>query len=81
MSDITNVVVAVAAAITAVSAVITAGIAIYGLSTWRKEMSGKARFQIARKLMVEAIRVREGFSWVRFPITASEEAIGRPKAQ
>jgi len=74
MSDIANIVVSV-------SAVVTAGVAVYGVRSWRKEMTGRARFEIARKLMFEAIKVREDFSWARFPLSSSEEYVGRPKAE
>ncbi len=39
--------------------VITAGAAIYGLRTWRKELTGRANFDVAKKVVAGAYQIRD----------------------
>ncbi len=54
-------------ALLALSAVVVAFIAWQGLQTWRKELTGKARFDCARKLMHLGFELRSNFSAARNP--------------
>ena len=44
-----------------ISAIIVAGAAIWGLRTWRKELTGKAKFDIARNIMRLALKLEGDF--------------------
>jgi hypothetical protein len=39
--------------------VVTAGAAIYGLRTWRKELTGRASFDVAKKVVAGAYQIRD----------------------
>ena len=60
-----------------ISALIVAGVAIVGLRTWRKEMTGKAKFDIARNCMLLAYKLKADFEWARFIMTSSQESADR----
>jgi len=51
--------------IVASSAAIVAGLAIYGISRWQRELKGKAKFEVARNVMTIAYRVQEDFTVLR----------------
>ncbi len=53
--------------ILALSAVVVAVIAFLGLRTWRRELTGKAKFECARKLMQLGYEMRSNFSAARNP--------------
>lgn len=50
------------------SAVFAAVFAYLGLSAWRKELKGKAEYQLAKDVLKSVYRVREAFKHVRNPI-------------
>ena len=60
------------------SAAAVAGMAGYGVTTWRREMSGRAKFELSRRLMVLFRKVQGGFRTAIFPITSSVEYADRP---
>lgn len=62
-----------------ISAIIVAGAAIWGLRTWRKELTGKAKFDIARNIMRLALKLEGDFEWVRHPLSRSWESAERKK--
>jgi len=49
------------------SALVVAGTAILGLHTWRRELTGKAKFEVARNVILLALRLRVDFDWARNP--------------
>jgi hypothetical protein len=65
--------------ITAASAFAVAGMAYFGINTWRKELTGKAKFELAKAIMVLSRKVQAEFEWARFPITF--EHSNRPKLE
>lgn len=62
-----------------ISALIVAGVAIVGLRTWRKELTGKARFDLARNIMLLGVKLKADFQRVRHPIISSRESIDRQR--
>jgi hypothetical protein len=54
--------------IVALSAVGGAVIAGIGLSTWRRQLRGNADYEVARKVLRGAYRVRDAIGWVRNPM-------------
>ena len=64
-----------------VSAIIVAGVALYGLHTWREELTGKARFELARKIMLLGFKIRADFQEARNPSTSSGEYAARPRQE
>lgn len=60
-----------------VSAVIVASLAVFGLHTWRRELTGKAKFNVARNVMLLAYRLKDDFQWATSPFTHSAESVGR----
>jgi hypothetical protein len=59
--------------IVAASAIVVAVMAFLGVNTWRKEMTGKAKYELARKLMVRAYSVRDKLKKCTFPISGPTE--------
>jgi len=64
-----------------VSALVVAIIAFLGLRTWRKELTGKAKFDIARNVMLLGLKLKAHFEWARNPFTYSTEYIGRSRQE
>jgi hypothetical protein len=60
--------------ITVALAALSAAIFAYlGLSTWRKELKGKAEYEKAKEVLKAVYKVREGFKHVRNPVIWSYE--------
>jgi hypothetical protein len=59
--------------IVSIAAIVTAGAAVYGFRTWRRELTGKARFETARSMMRAAFDLRDALENARAPwVDASE---------
>ncbi len=67
--------------VVAVSSGLVAAVALYGLFTWRKQMTGKAKFDVARNVAFLARKVAQDFESARYPLSLSTEAGGRAKGQ
>lgn len=52
-----------------VSAVVVAVVAFFGLRTWRKELAGKAKFDVARNIMRLGFKFTDDFQAARNPFT------------
>lgn len=76
-----QVVSSVSNAIVALASILVAAVALYGLFTWRREMTGKARFDVARKAVLLSYEISEAFKWARFPYASSAEAAARPRRE
>jgi hypothetical protein len=63
------------------SAAIVAIVAILGLTQWRKELQGKARFEAARKLAYLAYQFRDQYKSARGMLTSASESSGRYRHQ
>lgn len=59
------------------SAVFVAIVAFYGLQTWRRELTGKAKFEVARKAMLLGIRLKAGFQGAVDMFSSSTESTER----
>lgn len=64
-----------------ISASIVAIVAILGLTQWRKELQGKARFEAARKLAYLAYQFRDQYKNARGKLIAASESSGRYRHQ
>ena len=64
-----------------VSALIVAGVAFFGVRRWRKELTGKAKFDAARNVMLLGFRLNAGFESARNPFTFSTEHTGRSRQE
>jgi len=60
-----------------ISAIFVAIAALVGVQTWRRELTGKARFEIARRVMFLSYKFCEDFKSARSPFTLSYEYIER----
>ena len=56
-----------------VAAITTASMAIYGLKSWKKEISGKANFEVARGLIRATYKLRDEIGYGRNPFTSAHE--------
>jgi hypothetical protein len=65
--------------VVAISAIVVAVAAAVGISTWRKELTGKAIFEAAKKMMASAYRVIDSYQWTVSLMTSSSESIDRPR--
>ena len=57
----------------AVAAIITGIVAIKGLHSWKTELHGKVKFNIARDLIRATYALREEIKYCRSPFTSSSE--------
>lgn len=64
-----------------VSAIIVAIVAFYGLRTWRKELAGKARFEVGRNVMLLAFKLKANFEWATNPGTSYVPFVDRPHGE
>src|SRR4030042_3575314 len=62
-----------------VSAIVVAGVAIYGLNRWQKELAGKAKFEIARNLILLGFQLEADFESARSPFTWSGKSADRER--
>ena len=60
-----------------VSPVIVSVAAIVGVQTWRREMKDKARFDLAKRIMIASFRFVDDFKWAVFPLTRGDESAVR----
>ena len=63
------------------SAIVIALAAVKGLRAWRKEMTGKAKFEVSRTVMRHSTKAADLFRLVRFPVVQSDEWYGREVSQ
>ena len=59
------------------SAISVALFAWFGLKTWRKELTGKAKFETARNMMHTGLELKANLEWVRHPLLRSNEYTDR----
>lgn len=62
-----------------VCAITVAVVGIIGLTTWKSQLKGKAKFDIARTIMRLAFALRKDFESARFAISLSVESADRVK--
>lgn len=62
------------------TAVILAGVGIWALGQWRRELHGKARIELARQVVYLALKFDSAFSYARGMMGSSAEYVGRPKS-
>jgi len=63
------------------TAVVVALVGIFGLRTWKKELTGRAKFELSRNVMLLAFKLKAGFQWATSPATFSEEFVDRPRGE
>ncbi|AIF98278.1 hypothetical protein [Alteromonas australica] len=56
-----------------IAAITTAFVAISGLKSWRKELRGKADFEVARGLIRATYKLRDELTYSRSPFTSANE--------
>ncbi len=61
------------------SAIAVAFFAWRGVGTWRKDITGRAKFNTARSMMQLGFELKASFEWVRHPITRHNEYADRKK--
>lgn len=59
--------------ITALAAGTGATVAVVGLRTWRKQLRGKTEYELARRLLRAALKVRDELAYVRGPFISAGE--------
>ena len=65
--------------IVALSAAFVAAMAFLGLNRWRKELGGKAKFELARNIMLLSLKVEANFQWARNPGNVAWESTERKR--
>jgi hypothetical protein len=61
------------------ASIVIAAVAIYGVSQWRREMRGRARFDVAKKMAYEAFSFRDHYNRARGLFTHYSESADREK--
>jgi hypothetical protein len=67
--------------IEAIGVVIAAGAALWGIATWRRQLIGRRKVEIAEEGLVAAYRVREAFDFIRSPVVFEGEGDTRPELE
>lgn len=75
--SLTEIVSVVSDAFVALSAFVVAVLGVVGVWQWRKELTGKARFETARKLALLSLQFRDKFRRARSPFTFPGESTDR----
>jgi hypothetical protein len=52
-------------AATGIAASVAAGVAVAGLKTWKRQLHGNTNYELSRRLLRSAYKLREGIRWVR----------------
>lgn len=60
-------------AITALSAIVVAVVAIYGVREWKRQMKGKTDYEIARRYLKTSLQLRDAIKFVRNPFVSVDE--------
>lgn len=63
----------------AVAIIVTAGFAIAGLHSWRRQTLGKRKVEVSEETLVLAHKIRNAIAYVRLPVHRPEEGQSRPK--
>jgi len=59
--------------IVSIAAIVTASIAVFGITSWRRELKGKSDFDAARRLMKSTYMLRDSISAARDPLISGYE--------
>jgi len=59
--------------IVALAAIVTGCVAVYGINSWRRETTGKAKFEAAKALLVAGYKVRNEIRSARSPLIVAGE--------
>lgn len=68
-----------ASILASIATVILAVTAIWALGQWRRELNGRAKVELARKVIHLSLKFNSAFEYVRFFATTEDEYIGRPR--
>ena len=71
---------ALSAIVIASASIVVAGAALWGLKSWRDELKGRAKFEVAKNVMLLGLRVRQLFVSARFPMTGGAESAERQRS-
>jgi hypothetical protein len=63
----------------AVAIIVTAGFAIAGLHSWRRQTLGKRKVEVAEETLVIAHKIRNAIAYARLPVHGPEEGRTRPQ--
>ncbi len=74
LQDVSNILVGLSAVVVAIAAII-------GLRQWRAELTGRTKFEIARKIALLAYQFRDEFHAARTTFTYAGESAGRPRKE
>lgn len=58
--------------------IITAAAALYGLRSWRQEMVGRRKAELAEEILASAYQYREVLKYIRSPFSSTDEGRTRP---
>ena len=62
----------------AICGALTAGIALYGLKTWQRQLAGTTQFELARRALLAVYKVRDALTVARSPAVHPAEYVSRP---
>ena len=68
-------------AITSISAIIIAGLAVYGIREWKRQIRGKTDYEIARRYLRVVLNLRDSLMYVRNPFISLAEMESALKQQ
>lgn len=59
--------------LTGITAIVATTVAVLGLQTWKKQLKGKAEYELARRLLIATYKVRDRIDTVRNPFVSASE--------
>jgi hypothetical protein len=62
-----------------VSAIVVAGVSVYGIWQWQRELKGRSKFEIAKKMTLLAFQFQDELRTARSPATFLGESAERKK--
>lgn len=77
MSNMTDIVTAIAAVIQTIAVLFTVWIAYKGLTSWQEQQIGRRRFEVAEQTLTAFYEADRIISWVRSPLSFSNEGTTR----
>ncbi len=63
------------------TAIVAVVLAVRGLQQWRAELLGKAKYDLARTIVVLAYKFQDQLAYVRDPFTYTNESAGRVRGE
>lgn len=59
--------------LTMLAAIVAAGVAVYGVREWKRQLKGKTDYEVARRYLKDSLKLRDAIKFVRNPFIPVSE--------